>query len=757
MGPIGNFDWDAPEWRACLRALPREARDNCPYVTLDSLHPNYARVYGIVAGMVLRRIADYGHDREARRLYGLLPRILLVERRFTRFSHGSRIDMYMQRVRMLLALRELPQLLEERDVSTRTRASSVRTDDRTRADVLKSCRLGQYSYAGQRAMSAEVADHNVAAENVAEGLYPIPDSLPTDLPEPEVRVPLDRALFMRAIGADGQGRVKIGRAADSAGHRWEHIEWIVEAGGAEDLYTVCNRLWLGQMQEDDDEDWQWVFNAKLVLLVKKVNERTLRHDYAQGDLRPIAPGSILLLLIGGVGAKQGKPAFRRLFDPGTVEGAPNGEIAPVLQAGAAIDGAAEQVQHSVVDRLASNPDHFCLQVDGEMAFQLVNRTTFLLFQHRHRLPTYTWSKRCYGKRSYVYMRRSDGSIRGFIRDGGTSQGDPCSPGNECMGLMEALAAAQEEFADALGSAQFWYMDDGSLCASFDDLVTFLNIVGSDEFEERTGYRMNFPKSSLWHRGLVEWDELGEMEWMDADVFAQAEADNETARLLRLQLQRRLPPACHAIRGVRDPRVFHASDPPKVAEEIQDSRGVFLLGAPICGTSDFTERKLMAIVRKAEAYVSRLQELLLPDHSEEYAQLTRVTLPGRFQHVCRSVIPSRVLAAAKAFDDLQVNAYRAFCGSLCSDDLPAREVIFAQEGAGGRGYREMAVKVFELYDGAWADQYDCVGDGWVRPALYMPNGLLLWDILQDYARAVLHMRHRRQARLRVGEGAVRVAV
>ena len=97
-------------------------------------------------------------------------------------------------------------------------------------------------------------------------------------------------------------------------------------------------------RQDDDEDWQWVFNAKLVLLVKKVNERTLRHDYAQGDLRPIAPGSILLLLIGGVGAKQGKPAFRRLFDPGTVEGAPNGEIAPVLQAGAAIDGAAPSVR-----------------------------------------------------------------------------------------------------------------------------------------------------------------------------------------------------------------------------------------------------------------------------------------------------------------------------------------------------------------------------------------------------------------------------
>ena len=155
------------------------------------------------------------------------------------------------------------------------------------------------------------------------------------------------------------------------------------------------------------------------------------------------------------------------------------------------------------------------------------------------------------------------------------------------------------------------------------------------------------------------------------------------------------------------------------------RTTVVLRAPICGTADFTERKLTAIVRKAEAYVSRLQELLLPDHSEEYAQLIRVTLPGRFQHVCRSVIPSRVLPAAKAFDDLQVDAYRAFCGSLSSDDLPAREVIFAQEGAGGRGFREMAVKVFELYDGAWAQSAHGISlrypAGDPRASIHLPEG------------------------------------
>ena len=153
-----------------------------------------------------------------------------------------------------------------------------------------------------------------------------------------------------------------------------------------------------------------------------------RHEYGEGDLRPIAPGSILLRLISGVGAKQVGPAFERLFDPGCAEGADVSETAPVLQAGVASRGAAAQVQHSTVECLASGPDMFVFQSDALMAFQLVCRTTFLLFQHRHRLSTYTWSRRCYGRRTVVYLRLEDGGLVSFNRDGGTAQGDPLSPG-----------------------------------------------------------------------------------------------------------------------------------------------------------------------------------------------------------------------------------------------------------------------------------------------------------------------------------------
>ena len=119
-----------------------------------------------------------------------------------------------------------------------------------------------------------------------------------------------------------------------------------------------------------------------------------------------------------------------------------------------------------------------------------------------------------------------------------------------MGLQEALALAQAEFPDQLGSRQLWYMDDGSLCGHIDDIVAFITIIASDDFKERTGYYINFDKSSIWGRDLVEWDE-GEIDWMpDEATAAAAERDNAAAARTRAMLLDRLPRLAHGIRGVR---------------------------------------------------------------------------------------------------------------------------------------------------------------------------------------------------------------
>ena len=159
-----------------------------------------------------------------------------------------------------------------------------------------------------------------------------------------------------------------------------------------------------------------------------------------------------------------------------------------------------------MEHLASHPDHCVLQIDGNSAFQLVSRRTFLLFQHEHRLPTYSWSRRCYGKVTKVYLRMEDGSIRAFFRRGGTAQGDPLSSGNQCMGLQEALEWAQLQFPDAMAERQLWYMDDGTLVGILADIAFFLDLLTGGvrdaqgrTFEECTGYQINIGKSSLWGR------------------------------------------------------------------------------------------------------------------------------------------------------------------------------------------------------------------------------------------------------------------
>ena len=697
-------------------SMPVEDRDNCPYATLDGyedLHPAHQRVYGMLASQVLRRIVDVPGDRAARRLFGVLPRLLLVDRRMTRYRNNSQVNLFMGRVRRVLELRDMEEMLQPRDCSTRTRASSVVTEERVRKDVLRCCQRGAYSRAGTIAMSGEVAQPNEHAERVAKELYPDAE-LPEDLPEPRDSPHLDKAIFMHNIGADASGRVKVATAADSAGHRWEHIAWIVAAGGAEDLYVVCDRLFRGEMKDENDEDWSWIFNAKLVLLIKKETESTRVHEYRTGELRPIAPGAILLRLISGVGAKQTGPAFEKLFDPGTAGDGIVDEVAPVVQAGAGVRGAAEQVQHSVVELLAADPEMFLLQVDGDMAFQLAKRTTFLGFQHRHGLGTYTWSKRCYGGVTYVYFRRADGTIVAIRRAGGTAQGDPLSPGNQCMALQAALEMAQLEFPDQLRSRQFWYLDDGSIGARQDDLIAFIRVIASPDFAAQTGYRVNFGKCSVWHRKLVEWttqEMSGEEDFSSNYVSSRGEQqqqqDNRDAEEVRNGLLAELPEGHpgRMMRGIRDPRMFSGE------EEIRDNRGVTLLGVPVCGTSDYARRKVSEIVKKARKYVDRIRQLLLPSDFEEYTALIRTTLPGRFAHVCRAVVPDRVIDHAREFDALQVEAYAAAVGQLESDDIPVVETIFMQQGAGGRGYREMAVEVYTLYDGAWAQSAHRISQRW----------------------------------------------
>ena len=128
---------------------------------------------------------------------------------------------------------------------------------------------------------------------------------------------------------------------------------------------------------------------------------------------------------------------------------------------------------------------------------------------------------------------------------------------------------------------------------------------------------------------------------------------------------------------------------------QESRvfGVDDIGPPVIGTEEFVNSALQETIDKASEYVAVAYRILCPDgaphHTEEYLQLMRHTLPGRFQHHCAAVTHPCVDDACRAFDNLQITAYSQVVGTLDSPHYrDTRDIVHNAEAWGGRGYTSM---------------------------------------------------------------------
>ncbi|KAL3909900.1 MAG: hypothetical protein SGPRY_009259, partial [Prymnesium sp.] len=108
---------------------------------------------------------------------------------------------------------------------------------RKAGDVLKLVGMAEYSRAGRALMRQEVVARGTESTlSALDRLHPdgaaALEALRVELEDEELAAstPLDRGIFMHAIGADETGRVKRGSAAD-----------------AEDLYELCNASWSGTL------------------------------------------------------------------------------------------------------------------------------------------------------------------------------------------------------------------------------------------------------------------------------------------------------------------------------------------------------------------------------------------------------------------------------------------------------------------------------------------------------------------------------
>ena len=702
-------------WREVIRELPREQKEMASHFTVDELPAREAAAFGNISKQIITHI-NRTADAEAIDLLALLPELLLTDRALTR--NGTR--RFLERCHQVVALRGLDDLLQRPDGRFRRRLASANDDERVQTDVLKLIRKMEYGRAGKALMRNEVARGTSSTLEALERLFPdkseelreLQANLEgEDLPE---GVPLDREIFMHLIGADETGRVKQGSAADATGWRWEHLAWIVTAGGADELYELCNKLWLGTIEMN------WVHAGRIVAL-RKPKDAPNQDDpnlVNQRCLRPVGLVSIFMRLIGSVAAKQFQHIFKGIFDPHDFDD----EWSPV-NAGVGCRGGVQQVQHSVTELLTLNPSYGVLLIDAEAAFQNCKRPIFLRRIKTLAPGLYRWTRICYGRSYPRYVRMESGDIDTIWATTGTTQGDPLGPADHNFTTDELM----KELAREIKAAQLYFLDDGTIVGPVEELARFADALtdpdGSAHFETRTGMRLNISKCVLWTLGTAfpaddesvwarDRDILEEMHGVPANM--REELNAETQRRMALEERARLreifPTRVHEMRGLREPRGFVGDT--EFTEDALESQGLVILGSPIVGTSRFVEAKLDDTLNQTREYIQKAQSVLLPNAAtsnlpsdkhfpDEYLALMRTTLPGRFQHHCTAVTHPIIATKVAEFDEIQLAAYSYVVGALHSPDVDAEMVVQLGSAWGGRGYHSMSRHRGSLLLGAWA--------------------------------------------------------
>lgn len=704
----------------------------CPFVTLDDFpNPTHSEAYGHAFIEVAQRVVAAPGDTEAQRLLGLLPRLLLSDQRLARTRASGRThDEFTGRVRELLNLR-VRGLWRDFASSTRRRATTRDDDERVRRDALRLARLREWGRCGRVLMRGEVAQGSASMLQSMRDLHPdgraeLEEWARSGHPDaPPAAEHLDRDIFMHLIGADADGSIRRGSAADAAGHRWEHLAAVVETGGADALYALCDELFRGTAIARS-AGMTWIFGGRLIALRKPGDSPERRR------LRPIGMGTILLRLIGSCAARQFAPTFGAQFDPATQEDVDeDSEMWRLLQAGVACPGGTQQVQHTIRELLAEHPDWLVMKIDARNAFNTCSRATFFRRLLERAPGLYSWVHCCYSAPTRRYVRMEDGSFQVVWSTAGTTQGDPLGPAL----FSFAMLALQEQLAALVSAGQLFYLDDGHCVGPAETLAEFASAIvqpdGEHDMERTTGCAVEVTKCSVWGHDHIEYSSpteypaertreefdmqaasegrdifIGEDEEVDGVLDRQYGGDplhasrhlSRRAAEARSRLRELFPSRLHGMRGLREPDSLGAEE---AIQERAASRGLVVLGSPVCGTHDFMRAELESTIARAREYVDRAREILLPPHPDAYLGLMRVTLPPRFVHHCLCVPPSLVASAAAAFDQLVLRAYTTVVGSLQSDHLPASDLALMPRQFGGQDFRSSASVAEALYLGAHA--------------------------------------------------------
>ena len=186
-----------------------------------------------------------------------------------------------------------------------------------------------------------------------------------------------------------------------------------------------------------------------------------RKKSAGGGIRPIAVGEVMRRLVSKCLAQSVRQSAHSHLSP--------------LQLGVGTSNGAEAIVHAVRSVLQSdsfpNSNKYVLQLDFSNAFNTISRDHMFASVRSHLPSISSWLELCYHSSPFLHF-----GDRIILSKCGVQQGDPLGPLGFAMALHPLILHVQEQVPDLVLNA--WYLDDGTLCGSAEDLLKGLEILDS---------------------------------------------------------------------------------------------------------------------------------------------------------------------------------------------------------------------------------------------------------------------------------------
>ena len=158
-----------------------------------------------------------------------------------------------------------------------------------------------------------------------------------------------------------------------------------------------------------------------------------------------------------------------------------------LQVGVGVPGGCEAIVHAVTQGVTPPEERWTLLLDFSNAFNSID-CEHMFQEVRARIPSMAaWMECCYGAQPFLHL-----GDRTILSCCGVQQGDPLGPLGFSQTLHPIIEKIQEQVPGLMINA--WYLDNGTLCGSANDLCAALRIIEEDG--PARGLHLNRAKSLL---------------------------------------------------------------------------------------------------------------------------------------------------------------------------------------------------------------------------------------------------------------------